>query len=44
MTASMTEDRCFEDRRAGGFEGLRIEWRTEGIDPATCHLELPPAT
>ena len=26
MTASITEDRCFEDRRAGGFEGLRIEW------------------
>ena len=22
-------DRSFEDRRAGGLEGLRIEWRTE---------------
>jgi hypothetical protein len=22
----MTEDRSFEDRRAGGLEGLRVEW------------------
>ena len=29
MTASMTEDRCFEDLRAGGLEGPRFEWMVE---------------
>lgn len=26
MAESMTDDGSFEDRRAGGLEGLRVEW------------------